>query len=105
MLRDHSGSAVEFQREADSDVGGDGGGADCVEGVAGGAREEFAVASESGRPRGDRVEHLFGYGEFRGLQRGGEGVERLALVGGGLPFHWRAAVAANAVDVILPADH
>src|ERR1035437_6282342 len=41
VLRDHAGGAVELQGEADGDIGRNGGGTKRIEGVAGGAGEEF----------------------------------------------------------------
>ena len=103
VLRHHAGGAVELQNEADGHVGGDGGRAERVEAVAGGAREQFAMPAEPRRARRNGVQHLFGHRQFGGLQRVGQGVQRLALVGGGLPLHGRAAIAAHGVDVVLPA--
>src|SRR5436190_1134506 len=64
-----------------------------------------AVAAESGWTRRYCVEHLLGYGELGWLERGGQRIERLALIGGRLPLHGRTLIAAHRVDVILARDH
>ena len=63
-----------------------GAGAERIERVAGGAREQLAMAIEARRTRRDGVEHLLGNGEFGGLEGVRERVERLALIRGGLPL-------------------
>ena len=54
---------------------------------------------------GIRSRICLGMVSSRRLQGGGEGVERLALIGGGFPFDGRAAIAAHAVDVIDAGHH
>ncbi len=67
--------------------------------------EELAMTSEPGRAWRNRVQHLFGHGEFGGFQGRGQRLQRLPLIGGGLPLYRRAAVAAHGVNEVLAADH
>jgi hypothetical protein len=87
MLGHHAGRAVELQNETNGDVRRDGRRTERVEGGAGGAREQLAMASEPRRTRRDGVEYLLGHGQLGGFQRRRQRVQRLALVGSFHPFH------------------
>src|SRR5690349_6877028 len=54
--------------------------------------------------RRNRIEYLLGYGQLGRFEGGGESFERFALIGGGFPLDWSAAVAAHGVDEVLTAD-
>ena len=68
VLRHHARGAVELQHEADGHVRRHGGRAERIESIAGGAREQFAMAAEARRARRNGVEHLLGHGQLGGLQ-------------------------------------
>src|SRR5207249_2217002 len=91
---------IELEHEADGHVGRGRRRTDGVERVARRAREELPVAAVSRRPRRNLVQHLPGDGELRWLERRGDRVERLSLIGRRLPLQRLSAVAAHRVDVV-----